>query len=325
MERFQYLGVEEQYLSDLLKLEAMTAAYYNVMCRISDSEATRASFKEIVAAAEVKTSTKTMSLKELLILKDSENILIKKLKNLKLKRDDYVIDFIEFGERAQEIVKELQNSQVQCLDPNDIEIVKNEALIKKVTGIAKNTASVLALELRAENQRKNADLLKTEEKSSLVPYVGVNGYSDSPSSYNRAEGVIGVKFSYNFSGPNKNLEIRSALEQRNALLDQARQAELIERKDIEHLIRSIVRSAEYLQTSKAILGNSRHLLKVIKVQLELGLLDPTTTGQAYLNYSESLLAVRDIWELAIASENQLNQYWLAKNRVKEELGGGLKD
>lgn len=323
--RVKYLLVEDRYLSDLLKLEAMAIGYFNLSCRLSDFEATRASFREIVDAAEIKTSAKAMSLKELLILKDSDYVLSRRYKDLQLKRDDYLIDFLEYGEKAQEIVKELRSIPVLCLDPNEIEISKNEALAKKMTGIARLAASVLAIETKAEGQKKTADLLRADLKSSIVPYVGVNTYSDVPSNYNRAEAVIGLRFTYNFSGQDKSLEIRSALEQRTALLDQTRQAELTERREVEHLLRAIVRSSEYLQTAKLILANSRNLLRVIKVQLDLGLLDSTTTGQAYLNYSDSLLGLRDIWETATLAEYQLNQIWLAKSRVKDELSGGLKD
>ena len=318
------LSVETQTGADIVTLESLITQFFNQLCRIQDYKFLQTELNKILSASKLKTQTKSLATKDYLILLDAANYIDRRSQDFSLHLDDLETQFANYGETIIGAVRRIRGHNGACTDPALLNIAKPSSETISAEDFAKGSGAELILESQREAQRKNVDLLKVSLQASLVPYVGLREYSDRPSNYQRQEGIVGVRFTYQFEGQDKKLEIRSELERLRALTISAKQAQADVARDVEVLRRTIVRSKQYLDIIKKSLATSRELVRVLHLQLDLGLIDPTAAGQAFGNYSLALKEARDTWEIAKLAEQQLDEIDAQKKRISLQLKTILK-
>ncbi len=316
--RSSYFDAESNYLSEIQKKQVYIVQYFNLLCRLQDLDAVGIILAEILHAAEVKLQSKSMSLPDYLLLKNVQN-------QLEQQRQEYIEDqgdvearFSDVGTKAIWVARSLLRQKAKCQDPLEIKLEKNDP--NRINDeFVRSLPAIQSFEFRKEAQKKNIELLRKEMKWSLVPYLGLGFYSDNPSNYNRGQGIIGFRFSYNFAGENKNLEIRSAAERSHLLDEMELQTILDFNRDLKLLYRTMAHAAESIEVAKKTIIDSKKLIEVIRVQLKIGLIDLTVTTQAYRTYLEALNVARSAWEKSLIARLEIAQLEKSKSRVAEKL------
>src|SRR5262249_1581690 len=154
----------------------------------------------------VKLSAKSMSLRDYLLLKDAANKIDLDRATYVEQRSDFEADFINYGAKAVEVAQAIAKRGAVCTDPLSMTI-DSAKTDREVDAIVKEQPLVQYADAEREVERKQVEFLNVDKRMSFVPYAGVQYFSDQPARYNRAEGIVGFRLTYNFEGPDKQLEI----------------------------------------------------------------------------------------------------------------------